>query len=160
MKCRECGGAMEIIPGPYRFTSSGLDNVYLQGEGVAHRRCPACGEESVEIHAMGPLLGKIARMVAGKSDRLTGGEIRFLRKSMRMRANEFAGLAGISAEALSRIENGHDPVSAQVDRIVRLIHRDPDGAAAQLAPLTGARNDAARWEVIVHGNDEFEVSYG
>lgn len=160
MKCRECGGAMEKIPGPYRFTSSGLDNVYLQGPGVEHRRCPACGEESVEIHAMGPLLGKLALMVAGKTDRLTGGEIRFLRKGMRMRANEFAGLAGISAEALSRVENGHDPVSAQVDRIVRLIHRDPEGAAAHLAPLTGARNDAARWNVTVRGDDEYEVSYG
>jgi transcriptional regulator with XRE-family HTH domain len=53
---------------------------------------------------------------------LKGSEIRFLRKHAGLPAREFAKLVGVSAEHLSRIENGHtDSLGKPTDRLVRAL---------------------------------------
>jgi putative zinc finger/helix-turn-helix YgiT family protein len=158
MKCRECGGEAALRPGPFHFTSSGLDNVYLKGEGVQVYVCAGCGEETVEIHAMGKLLDKIGEAVANKPDRLEGQEIRFLRKHMRMKAREMAEVLGIDPSSLSRVESGADAVSKQIDRMVRLIYRHADEREL-LSSLTGERREGSRYDANVRIEDGPEVVY-
>ncbi len=145
MKCRECGGEMERLEGPYHFTESGLENAYLKGECVRAFRCPGCGEESVSIRGMGGAMGVLAEAVANKEDRLLGAEVRFLRKRIPMKAVEFAGLLGMDPSALSRVENGRDAVSSHVDRLARLICRRPEEARALLSKLTGHSDEGSCW---------------
>lgn len=110
----------------YHFTESGLSNLYLQGF-PAHK-CPNCGERSVEIQGMSKLLEFIAENLVQKDSILTGEEIRFLRKSLGFKGVEFASRLAISPEHLSRVENGSEPVSKQIDHMTRFIYalsKDP-----------------------------------
>ncbi len=150
MKCRECGGEMERLEGSYHFTESGLENAYLEGDGVRAFRCPGCGEESVSIQGVSRVMDVLAEAVADKEDRLLGAEVRFLRKRIPMKAIEFAGLLGMDPSALSRVENGRDTVSSHVDRMTRIICRRPDEARALLAKLTGRFGEDTRWTVTAN----------
>lgn len=145
MKCRECGGGMERLEGPYHFTESGLEDAYLEGECVRAFRCPACGEESVSIQGVAQVMDVLAEAVANKEDRLLGEEVRFLRKRIPMKAVEFAGLLGMDPSALSRVENGRDAVSSHVDRLARVIYRRPEETRALLSKLTGHSREGSHW---------------
>ena len=140
MKCRECGEEAKPIEGKYHWTEVGLDNVYIEGDGVKQWEC-ANGHKTVQIFATGKLLDVLAGAVAGKKDRLTGKEVRFLRKSIKMRANKMASLLGMRPESYSKIENGHEEVGSRVDRMVRLIHRDPEDVEAFLMALTDVQKE-------------------
>jgi transcriptional regulator with XRE-family HTH domain len=53
---------------------------------------------------------------------LSKEEIRFLRKRLGRKANEFAKELGIEPEHLSRLENGKNPVPEPLDKLIRLIY--------------------------------------
>jgi DNA-binding transcriptional regulator YiaG len=53
---------------------------------------------------------------------LTGGEIRFLRKNLALKINEFAQMLGMDRVTVSRWENGHETPSRSADRLVRLTY--------------------------------------
>jgi len=72
-----------------------------------------------EIPAVTQLLNLIAQDLIEKPNALTGDEVRFLRKRLGRKAKDFAKEIGIEPETLSRIENGHFPVSQQTDMLVR-----------------------------------------
>lgn len=105
---------------PYRYTECGLDNVLLVG--ITVHTCGRCGMELPEIPKAEALHQLIAEHVARTPGRkLNGEEIRFLRKQGSMPAHEFATLLGVSAEYLSRVENGRAPsLGDAADRLVRL----------------------------------------
>lgn len=140
IKCRECGEEAQPIEGKYHWKEVGLDNVYLEGEGVKQWEC-ANGHKTVQIQAVGSLLAVLAGTVAKKPDRLTGKEVRFLRKSIKMQANKMASLLGMRPESYSKVENGHEEVGSRVDRMVRLIHRDPEDVEAILIALTDEQKE-------------------
>ena len=107
------------VGNPYHFVDSGLDNVFLIG--IKYRKC-ACGEIVAEIPSIKQLLTLIARDVVEQKFSLSGTEIRFLRKCLRMKQLDFAKQLGVEAGTLCRIENGHDPVSERTDKFVRLYY--------------------------------------
>lgn len=76
-------------PVPYHFTECGLPGVWLSG--IRYFECPSCGAQSAEIPAVSQLLALIARALVEKESKLTGAEIRFLRKRLGKKAVE-AGL--------------------------------------------------------------------
>ena len=104
------------IVASHHYENSGLPDVYL--EDVELREC-ACGE-SLVLRGMGELLKVIAICLAHKPARLTGEEIRFLRKTLGAKAKDFAEKMSLSPEHLSRIENGAQEVSASTDKLARL----------------------------------------
>jgi putative transcriptional regulator len=120
--CPRCGGPIETRVStndtPYRYTISGLNNVLLIG--VAVNACPKCGLEAPTIPKAGELHRLIVDGLLSREARLSGEEVRFLRKQAGFSAKKFAALLGISAEHLSRFENG-DRVSESVDRLARAI---------------------------------------
>lgn len=105
---------------PYHFVNSGLPNVYLAG--VRYRRCKSCGTQEADIPAPRQLMEAIARAVIQKDSRLTGHEVRFLRKRLQKKQTEFAALIRLTPERLSTIENSTIPAMEEVrEKLLRLI---------------------------------------
>ena len=116
-RCTECGEPQQITTTTTDYPESGLDNVQLIN--VPMWTCPN-GHEELQIPGADELHALLATMVMCKPSRLTGAEIRFLRKELRMNARFFAGLLGMSAVHLSRIETGARPVTPVMNSHVRL----------------------------------------
>jgi transcriptional regulator with XRE-family HTH domain len=118
---------------PYRYTFSGMSNVFLTGINVYN--CPDCDLQLPVIPKIEQLHDVIAREIANKRGLLTGEEVRFLRKNAGYSAAKFATLLTIDPSYLSRVENGHtDHLGAAVDRLARaiaLVSRGKDGETAR-----------------------------
>lgn len=104
----------------HHFLESGLPNVYLVDVDVWE--CPACEEEIVSIPKVPELLKCIAEYIITKPDSLTGREIRFLRKNLILKINEFAALLGVDRVTVSRWENEEKEPSRLADRLIRLLY--------------------------------------
>jgi putative zinc finger/helix-turn-helix YgiT family protein len=111
----------ELERKPYHYTESGLDNVYLYG--VAEYKCPKCGNEMVQIPRIAQLHIILAIVISQKPERLTGEEIRFMRKEVGMNGKAFAEAIGITPVSLSRWENNKEKHSDSHDKLVRYIFR-------------------------------------
>src|SRR5215813_13342470 len=89
IKCDVCGTPTVVRSGQsYHYTESGWDNVYL--ENIELRVCEDCGTVSPRIPRILQLHETIAKAIVSKPQPLTGAEIRFLRKQLRLKAKEFA----------------------------------------------------------------------
>jgi putative zinc finger/helix-turn-helix YgiT family protein len=90
-------------------------------------RCPKCGEYEVLLPNIEGLHQVVARRIVAKRARLSGAEIRFLRKVLGWSGADFAEHMGTTAETVSRWENGPAPIGPQADRLLRLmvLTRDP-----------------------------------
>jgi len=119
MKCHECGGELTIARTRHHYTASGLPNVYV--EGAETRECPSCGTSEVAIPRVARLHRTIALVVAKSTARLTGAEIRFLRKHIGWSGRDFARHFGVAPETVSRWENDKDPMGAVADRLLRVL---------------------------------------
>jgi putative zinc finger/helix-turn-helix YgiT family protein len=116
--CYHCGAALQAIKDePYHYTACGLDDVFIYG--VTKYRCTECEEVFIEIPRVNQLHRVIGRMVCQKEGKLSGEEIRFLRKEMRKKGTDFARMLGVSPEYVSRLENNKTDVSETLGRLIR-----------------------------------------
>lgn len=102
---------------PFHFADCGLDNVYLIG--IRYFEEPD-GRLVAEIPALKRLMQSIARDVVRSPLDLTGEQIRFLRKRLGKKGTEYCRYLGIEPETLSRMENGKQAISSQVQKLARL----------------------------------------
>ena len=125
MKCLECGGALKSTRKNVAYDACGLPGVVLGNVEVRH--CPKCGEQETVIPRILDLHRKLAEAVVLKAGRLTGAEIRFLRKILGWSGQDFARHAGVKPETVSRWENGHAPMAGTAERFLRLavVHYAP-----------------------------------
>ena len=119
MSCVQCGGAMKTARENFRYEASGLPGVTLVG--VAVSRCPECGEYEVSIPHIEDLHRVIARALVNKPARLIGAEIRYLRKWLGWSGVDFAQHMGVTAETVSRWENGAASMAGTAERLLRLL---------------------------------------
>ena len=84
-------------------------------------RCSKCGAFEIAILNLEGLHQAIARTLITKQARLTGEEVRFLRKVLGWSGADFAEHMGTSAETVSRWENDTIPIGPQADRLLRLM---------------------------------------
>jgi DNA-binding transcriptional regulator YiaG len=70
---------------------------------------------------------QIAQSVTAKRGRLTGAEVRFLRKWLGLSGVDFAQHMGVSAETVSRWEQSANPIGTTADRLLRwlVVTREP-----------------------------------
>lgn len=104
----------------WHFKESGLDNVFLRNIDTFH--CPKCEKTYVSIPRSPELLRCIAEAILLKPGRLTGPEIRFLRKNLHLKIADFARLIGHNRVTLSSWENDKKQVQLHTDRTVRLLY--------------------------------------
>lgn len=119
MKCTACGTAMKTRKESYRYDECGLKYVTLVGVQVS--RCPKCDNYEISIPQVEGLHRLIARVLIEKVTRITGDEIRFLRKSLGWSGANFAKHMGVTDETVSRWENDAAPIGPQADRLLRLM---------------------------------------
>jgi putative transcriptional regulator len=119
MKCETCAGDLKVTTERHHYVESGLPNVYL--EGIVIRRCPTCDEEDVVIPAIESLHKTIANALIRKPHRLTGPEVRFLRKSLGWSGEMFAKRMGVTSSQVSRWENEREPIGSVADRLLRML---------------------------------------
>jgi YgiT-type zinc finger domain-containing protein len=116
-KCYECGHTMEGRKGEYRYTECGLNSVILKDILVYH--CPKCSALVPEIPAAGVLHRVIALRILNKKNRLSGSEIRFLRKFCGYSVKDFAAILGSIKHVISRFEK--DGCGKMNDRLIRML---------------------------------------
>ncbi len=104
---------------PFHFVDSGLDNVYLIG--IRYFQEPN-GRIVAEIPAVKQLMQLIAYDLVTSPLDLTGKQVKFLRKRLGKKATEFCQYIGVEPETLSRMENEKQPISVQVQKLVRLAY--------------------------------------
>lgn len=116
MKCIVCGGRMKTTRENFRHQALGLPVTLV---GVEVSRCAGCGVSEVAIPALEGLHRAVASALFTKAARLTGGEIRFLRKQLGWSGGELAEHLGVARETVSRWEQGSAPIGATADRLLR-----------------------------------------
>ena len=106
------------MKGCYHYLESGLRSVWLKN-GYTTKRDPDYGE-LVSIHDVDGLHRALGRTLANKP-RLSGSEVRFLRKEMGLSQRGLGDLLGVGDQAVALWEkNGRVPKTA--DRMLRLVY--------------------------------------
>jgi DNA-binding transcriptional regulator YiaG len=118
-ECSKCGAEAKVVRGNYAMKESGLPRVVLQGIQII--RCPKCGNEDPIIPHLDDLMGTLAFAVVMKPYRLTGEEIRFLRKYVLLTQEAFSRMLRVDKTTLSKWENNDDPIGEQSDLLVRCV---------------------------------------
>jgi len=124
MKCPRCGGEVAVQRENYDYSSCGLPVTLVD---VQVRTCPSCGEKGAAIPRIEELHRAIAIAVSQKTARLSGDEVRFLRKFLGWSGADFARHIGVQPEVVSRWEKGRELIGAANDRLLRLLvaNREP-----------------------------------
>lgn len=118
MECTECGNDIVLVKkDKVLYDGIRVDNIYLENCEVEF--CRHCGTESPVVRNIKKVHAMIALGMALQPAKLTGNEVRFLRKAVRMNAAEWAARIGIAAETFSRWENGRSPAN-QVEKLARI----------------------------------------
>jgi putative transcriptional regulator len=117
-RCSNCGAEARVTHGDYEFKESGLP-VLLKG--IELIKCGKCGSVDPVIPKPAQIMRTLALAVISQPYRLTGAEVRFLRKHLGKTAEEFAKFLHVDKTVLSRWETGTHPVGEQSDRLIRLI---------------------------------------
>lgn len=121
----------------YHYKESGLQNVWLAN---GHKKIKTPYGEAVAVDDVLGLHTAIGRTLAMRP-RLTGSELRFLRKEMELSQKEFAQLVGSSEQNVSLWERrGRMPKPA--DRLTRLLYREHADKNVQIRRLIEAVKEA------------------
>ncbi len=119
-KCRTCGeGETKTSTENHLYVESGLPNVVLAGVNV--RRCAKCGAFEVLLPRVTELHRVIANAVIHKPARLSGAEVKFLRKHLGWSGADFAAHMGVDPTTVSAWENERKPFGTSSDRLLRLM---------------------------------------
>jgi putative zinc finger/helix-turn-helix YgiT family protein len=119
-RCPQCGSEDLITThGDYHYLESGLPNVILKD--IPLRRCKGCSELWPVISRIKQLHEVITEALVKKASPLTGDEVRFLRKALRLKARELASVLGVHKVTVSRWETGKEAIGPTADRLLRLM---------------------------------------
>lgn len=119
----------------YHYTESGLQNVWLENGYAVVKTKHGKGVSIHDVEGLHRMIGKALAM----QPKLTGGELRFLRKEMSMSQSALSALVGTSEQNVSLWERrGGIPRTA--DRLVRLIYLEHMGNNPKVRELIDRLN--------------------
>jgi putative zinc finger/helix-turn-helix YgiT family protein len=118
-ECSNCGVPVAVERRNYRYSESGVPNVILQGVEVAD--CPKCGNSDVLIPKMAKVHRAIAQALTNSPARLTGPQLRFLRKYLGLSGDELGRYLHTDKTKISKWETEEDRIGPATDRLVRLL---------------------------------------
>lgn len=121
MKCDSCGKNTQIRKvQKYQYTGTGLENIFL--DNIEVRFCDDCKMESPLIPKILTLHNTIGYAIVCKKGALSGREIQFLRKNLRIKSQDWAKLLRSKKETISRWENDSQTISPQSDLLIRYLY--------------------------------------
>lgn len=106
----------------YHYTESGLDNVWLVGDGVKLVTFPD-GRQEVRISDIEGLHREICRILVETKKNLTGKELRFLRQELLLSQANLAKLLEVGEQTIHRWESGKSDIPRSADVLVRLLYK-------------------------------------
>ena len=116
--CDVCNVEMQlVVEDEYHYAESGLPDIVVNNVRVS--TCPVCQARVVGIPQVSRLHQTIARALAKKRARLTGPEVRFMRKWLGMSGTDFARAMGVTKETVSRWENNHESMGMTAELFLR-----------------------------------------
>ena len=134
----------------YHYTESGLQNVWLKNGYVIHNTPYGKG---VSIHDVAGLHKIMGRVIA-RQPKLTGAQLRFLRKEMGMSQSALAALIGTSEQNVSLWERrGHIPKTG--DRLIKALYVEHIGSNEKIRELIDRINAL---DITAKEKFEFEQS--
>lgn len=121
MRCEFCNKDTQIKKvQKYQYIESGLKNIFL--DNIEIRFCENCDLQSPIIPKILKLHNTIGFAIVCKSGALSGSEIKFLRKNLRIKSQDWAKLLRSKKETISRWENSSQTVGSQTDLLIRLLY--------------------------------------
>ena len=102
---------------PYRYSASGLDNVYLLN-GVTFR--DTSYGKAVSIENIDDLHRAIALRIVESSEPITGNEFRFLRKVMGLTQRVLAASMHTTDQTIANYEKGNTAELGPADPLIRM----------------------------------------
>lgn len=144
----------------YRTRDFGIPLVLV--DAAMQEVCEEC-KHIGEIHIPNAP-GLIAAAVvyrASLAQKLTGKEIRFLRKSLQMSSRRLAELLSITAETLSRCENDKAPMNPTTEKVLRVLAASSLASAAPAIPFDP--KDIVSMKIAsmrTIGEEETEMKFG
>ena len=99
-ECSNCSADARIVRGSRPFKETALPNVILRDVEII--RCDECGNEDPIIPHVNDLMRTLALAVVAQPYRLSGSEVRFLRKYLKKTGDQFAGLIHVDKTTLSK----------------------------------------------------------
>jgi putative zinc finger/helix-turn-helix YgiT family protein len=118
-KCPGCGGEGRVVHGDWPLDEWGIKGYVLLGVEII--QCDQCKAEMPILKSVNRILRAITEAIIRKPYRLTGQEVRFLRKRLRLTQDEFAREIHVDKTTVSKWENDEDPVGLQSDLLLRLL---------------------------------------
>lgn len=122
MKCTECGEALVTRRLPIYEDDAliGLPHIFVI-DAAEERWCAKCERRfGIAIPDEEGLETAVAMARIHVPVKLTGQEIRFLRRAISYPAKAIAQFLQTTQETVSRWENGHLPIGPQADKLLRL----------------------------------------
>jgi transcriptional regulator with XRE-family HTH domain len=134
VKCTHCGGASssQSIVAAYEADGLGAPFKVVLEHAVKVGKCAKCGNVlGTYIPDMKGLFHAVVFSRALEPRKLSGPEVRFMRKAMGWKAKDLAKHLGISAEYLSHCESGRKAMALTTEKLFRIyaLLRTPDKAA-------------------------------
>jgi DNA-binding transcriptional regulator YiaG len=122
--CGNCGETAQVVRKDYQFDDMGIPVILQQIKVI---ECPHCGNVEPIIPNMDGLMHVLALGVLCNPSKLSGEEVRFLRKYVNKSALDFARFLHLDHTHLSKIENNRLEIGTRTDKLVRLmvINMDP-----------------------------------
>ncbi len=141
----------------YHYVESGLDYVYLKN-GFTVKQTPYGFATSIhDLHGLHRVIGLD---VINNSPRLSGDEVRFLRKEMDLAQNDLAGLLSVSESTIrnwekERNKSGITGSAASLLRQLYIEHIDEDGPTRELIERIARLNrDGYRNKIALEETDQ------
>ena len=141
--CPDCGGTAVTTVLPTYATDLGGMRVRLVNAAI-RETCGACGEATIEVPDLDGLARAAAMVRALLPLRMTGKDVRFLRRALDMSGREFAEAMELTPETVSRWENGLRGLGGYTDKLLRhnicaLLHKDTPAIVYDPADITRMR---------------------
>ncbi len=120
--CGKCGGETRIQPIPrYQVKKELVAGMHVEVfDAVTTLVCDKCGVLRTEIPNLPGLMAAVAVMRSNTERKLSGQEIRFMRKTMEKTAKELAAKLDTTEETVSRWENDKLVISNPFERMLRV----------------------------------------
>ena len=123
MQCPACGHSEMIYKTKDETLSYGSQSLTLHG--MHGEFCPVCGEgvwDTESYNRYAEVQATLIRSVKGD----VAGEIRRIRKNLKLTQSQLAKAFGVGKVAFSRYERGETRPPAPVVKLLKLLERHPD----------------------------------
>ena len=119
LSCAFCGADMIVGREDHPYREAGLGGLTLVDIEVS--RCSRCRYYRLGVKEPESLNRAIAEFMIARPRRLTGSQVRYLRRCLSLSETELARRLGVTIGSVSRWEHGAREINGSAERLLRLL---------------------------------------